>query len=158
VVGDAIEGFNPSHDVCRLALNAAVRMAERASGEAIANYDFLLVGSPAECPAHLRGDAYWIHLDDAALERKLQAAHGYPELAAEVGAAIERWGTAPFRTECLRPADAGDAYGWPADQKPYYETYGEKRVAEGVYDRVLRYREHVMPLADALWSHSERRG
>jgi hypothetical protein len=73
-----------------------------------------------------------------------------------VEAAISRWGTAPFRTECIRPSDAWDRYAWPVDEVPYYESYGEKRVAEGVYPRVLRFREHVLPLADALWSHSER--
>ena len=30
VVGDSVEGYNPSHDVCRLMINAAVRMANRA--------------------------------------------------------------------------------------------------------------------------------
>jgi hypothetical protein len=41
------------------------------------------------------------------------------------------------------------------DTKPYYEEYGEKRVAEGKYGEVIRYREHVLPLAEALrcqWS------
>jgi hypothetical protein len=36
------------------------------------------------------------------------------------------------------------------DTKPYYEEYGEKRVAEGKYGEVIRYREHVLPLAEAL--------
>jgi hypothetical protein len=159
VVGDAVEGYNPSHDVCRLVTNAALRMAGRARGATPASYDFLLVGAPDQCPEDLRPRAVWLALDAEALERKLAAARAYPELRGEVEQALERFGVAPFQTECLRPVDPGEPYGgWDPARVPYYETYGEKRVAEGVYDRVLRFREHVRPLADALWSHSERRG
>lgn len=156
VVGDAVEGYNPSHDVCRLVINAAVRMAGRARGAAIPSYDFVLVGAPGECPEHLRSTAFLLPLDDEGLQRKLQAARGYPELAGEVEAAIARFGTAPFRTECLRPVDREDPYGWNAEETPFYEKFGEERVAAGVYRQVLRFREHMLPLADALWAHGER--
>ena len=155
VVGDSVEGYNPSHDVCRLMINAAVRMANRACrGAPIANYDFVLVGSPDEFPEALRGEVIHVVLDDDALARKLESANRYPELAGEVAAALERFGTAPFQREFLRPIDLDDRYGWPPDEVPFYERYGEKRVAEGVYDRVLRFHEHVVPIADALWCHS----
>ncbi|HEX8694710.1 MAG TPA: hypothetical protein VF746_19955 [Longimicrobium sp.] len=159
VVGDAVEGYNPSHDVCRLVINTALRLAGRTRGAAPAAYDFLLVGAPNQCPEGLRERAVWLELDDETLERKLAAARSYQELRGEVEHALDQFGLAPFRTECLRPVDPTERYGgWDPAQVPYYETYGEKRVAEGVYDRVLRFREHVQPLADALWSHSERRG
>lgn len=158
VVGDAVEGYNPSHDVCRLVINTALRMAGRSRGAPLAAYDFLLVGAPDHCPDHLRPRAVRLELDEAALARKLEAARSYRELAGEVEQALERFGVAPFRTECLRPVDPEDPYGgWDPAETPYYERYGEQRVAEGVYDRVLRFREHVQPLADALWSHGERR-
>lgn len=156
VVGDAVEGYNPSHDVCRLVINAAVRMASRGREAAIPSFDFVLVGAPDECPAGLESETFRISLDDDALARKLEAANGYPELAGEVGAAVERFGVAPFRLECLRPVDLSERYGWTGEELPFYERHGEKRVAEGVYDRVLRFREHVLPLAEALWDHSMR--
>jgi hypothetical protein len=156
VVGDAVEGYNPSHDVCRLVINTAVRMAQP-GGATMSSWDFVLVGAPGHCPAHLRGAAVFLELDDAALERKLRAAHGYPELAGEVAAALERYGQAPFRTECLRPSSPAERRGWAGEEPPFYETFGEARVAEGRYPRVLRFREHVLPLADALWEHGERR-
>jgi len=156
VVGDAVEGYNPSHDVCRLVVNAALRLAGHALGRPIAAYDFVLVGAPDQCPEAVRARAVWLRLDDGALARKLDAARGYPELAGEVEHALARFGEAPFRTECLRPVDLADRYGWNAAKTPYYETYGERRVAEGAYARVLRFGEHVRPLADALWSHGER--
>lgn len=156
VVGDSVEGYNPSHDVCRLMINAAVRMANCALKAPIANYDFVLVGSPDDIADALRDEVVRVSLDDDALARKLESANGYPELASEVAAAIARFGTAPFQREFLRPVDLENRFGWQADEVPFYERYGEKRVAEGVYDRVLRFREHVVPVAEALWRHSTR--
>src|SRR5260370_28386972 len=46
VAGDAVEGFNPAHDLSRLLINAAVARL-RAAGEAIENRDFPLAGAPA---------------------------------------------------------------------------------------------------------------
>lgn len=158
VVGDAVEGYNPSHDVCRLVINAAVRMANRVRGAEIANYDFVLVGAPDEVPEAARDRVIRLSLDDEALARKLESAKAYPELAGEVAAALSRFGVAPFQREFLRPVDLEDRLGWPGEEKPFYERHGEKRVAEGVYDRVLRFREHVVPVAEALWSHSTRGG
>ena len=156
VVGDAIEGYNPSHDLCRLLVNTAVRMASRARAAAIASYDYPLIGAPGQCPDRLRGSAWLLELDDVALDRKLRAARGYPALAAEVESALAKFGEDPFRIECLRPSDPWDRYGWDPQEVPFYERYGEERVAAGVYREVLRFREHVQPAADALWAHSER--
>src|SRR5215213_6274912 len=84
VAGDAAEGYTPSHDVVRLVTNAAVELASRASGRAVANYDFTLVGRPDHCPEPLRVGAVWLRLDDEAFARKLAAAFEFhPEVAAE---------------------------------------------------------------------------
>jgi len=123
VAGDAVEGYNPSHDVCRLVINAALRLL----GRAVPAYDFALVGAPDGCPAALRAEALWVELDEAALARKLAAARSYEELAGEVEHALARFGVAPFRTECLRPVDLSERYGWDPAQVPFYETHGEKR-------------------------------
>jgi hypothetical protein len=40
VVADAMKGFNPTHDLCRHMTNAAVLIADRATGRKIANFDF----------------------------------------------------------------------------------------------------------------------
>src|SRR5215204_1323830 len=82
VAGDAEEGYNPSHDICRLLVNAPVRLAQRTTGARISNYDFTLVGPPGPCPEHLRADSIRLDLDEAAFARKLSAAHNYPELRA----------------------------------------------------------------------------
>lgn len=179
VAGDAEEGYNPSHDICRLIINAAVRLASRTTPAPIANYDFTLVSPPGHCPEHLSADAIRFDLDEAAFARKLSAAHNYPELRAEVEAALSGAGSAgfrehpdlarqagqnfggacanDFRVEWLRPVAEGSALA-PNDNRarPFYETYGERQVQAGHYKRVLRYREHVLPLAAALDSHVEK--
>jgi hypothetical protein len=148
--GDAEEGYNTAHDICRLVINAAVEMASRERGIELGNYDFLLTGRPEECPDLLRPRAIWLRLDDATVGRKLTAADNYPELASEVEAAIRENGASAFRVECLRPAVGDGGAGRFAAEKPYYERYGEQQVAAGHYETVIRYREHVLPIAEAL--------
>jgi hypothetical protein len=150
VAADAIEGFNPSHDLCRLVTDAAVMLARRRTGRAIASYDFLLEGRPDLGPEDRRSGGLCRELDDAALERKLAAARSYPEMAFEVERALEQHGTAAFRTECLRPADPEADVETLVAAPPFYESYGERQVAAGHYPRVLRFREHFLPLAHAL--------
>ena len=158
VAGDAIEGFNPSHDVCRYVTNAGVRLAAARRGRTIACYGFPLDAAP-DAAAHGNGAApLRVRLDDEALDRKLQAAHAYAELKLEVERAIERYGSEPFRTEILWPVDLADPYGWDPSRVPYYESYGAERVKSGVYERVVTFRDHVKPLADALWGHSAATG
>ena len=154
VAGDAVEGFNPSHDVCRYIINAAVRLASRAGERRIACYAFPLDGAPHTCPGGVRDAALRVELDETMLDQKLRAARGYAELHAEVETTLSRFGTAPFRTECLWPGDLDDPYAWNPDQIPFYESYGSRRVASGAYERVVTFRQHVKPLADALWCHS----
>lgn len=154
VAGDAVEGFNPSHDVCRYVINAAVRLASGTSGRTIGCYAFPLDAAPGSCGTALHGSALKVCLDDQLLDRKLQAAYGYAELQPEVEGALERYGTEPFRSEYLCPVDLTDPYGWDPGRVPWYESYGAQRVRTGAYDTVVRFREHVRPLADALWCHS----
>ncbi len=55
-----------------------------------------------------------------------------------------------FRVECLRPAGNRSGTEWTTNQPLFYELYGEKLVAAGHYERVIRYREHMFPLAEAI--------
>jgi hypothetical protein len=62
-----------------------------------------------------------------------------------------------FRVECLRPVDqeSSDDEVW-LRERPFYEPHGEREVAAGHFERVIRYREHLRPLALALREHAER--
>lgn len=179
VVGDAAEGYNSTHDVCRLLVNAAVEMAS-GSGEArIVNYDFPVVDRPDSCPENLRDAAVWLHLDEATFAGKLAAARKYyPELVNEMETALGDSGSSPlrsyfkrqdemvsasaatcldmFRVECLRPVEAPEQSNALMRHEPFYESHGERQVAAGYYTQTIRYRKHLAPLADALREHVER--
>lgn len=173
VAGDAIEGYNPAHDVCRLVIDAAVELARRTSGRPIVNRDFLLFGRHNTHPEELRATAVWLELDDEMLARKLQLARAYPELRNEIDALLDKkaletlrafpelsahvsdfvtsaMGSEAYRVECLRLVSNPARGNGAAKEVPFYERYGELLVAAGVYRRAIRYRDHIMPLAEAL--------
>lgn len=145
VAGDAIEGYNPGHDLCRVVADAAVSLAQSWLGRPIASYDFLLDGRPDCGPSPIR-----LELDDEALRRKMEAARAYPEMRLEVERNLAHHGGEAFRIECLRPVDREAVLEHPVEDPPYYERYGEKQVAAGHYEHVLRFREHFLPVARAL--------
>lgn len=151
VAGDAIEGYNPSHDMCRVIIDAAVKLASRATGHEIGNFDFLLGGHPDPHAERSQGHAIRVRLDSQGLARKLAAARRYGDLANDVNESLSRWGEEPFQTECLRSVE--DDAGRDFDTTPFYEEYGERQVSKGYYDRVLRYREHFLPVARAIRRH-----
>jgi hypothetical protein len=153
VVGDAVEGVNPGHDVCRLLLNAALLRIEHTTGRRLKNMEYPVEGPPDECPAEDRADAIFLTLDDEAFARKMQAARAYAEMAAEMARVLEIYTTDVFRVECLRPVRYGLDVGHRFPHPCVYEQYGEKRVAAGIYREVLRFREHVAPLAAHLAAH-----
>jgi len=155
VAADAIEGFNPTHDICRTLVDAAVVIAKRKSGRSIANYEFCLTeweGQRAE-----RHDGCCLHygLDDAALSRKIEAAENYTELKGEVERAIALRGRQYFRIECLKRI-AAPFQQRQCQGRPEYESWGERRVAEGTYSNVIRYEEHVLPIFRAIQNHANR--
>jgi hypothetical protein len=149
VAGDAFEGYNPVHDACRLVINAAASAVQRSRGYRIGNLEFSLVGERGLCHRASHSDGICRVLDDAAFARKMAAAKGYAELAGEVHAMQARTSTDALKTECLRPVDS-ISVDYSGAQLPFYESYGEKQVAAGHYQRVIRYHEHIAPLAEAL--------
>ncbi|MDQ3805063.1 MAG: hypothetical protein M3416_14695 [Acidobacteriota bacterium] len=158
VAGDAGEGYNSTHDLCRLVTNAAVAMAGRERDAEIGNFDFTLSAASGLCPEGLRERAVWLHLDDETFGRKLAAARAYPGLAAEVEAALATHRPESFRVECLRPVESGPAEDFCGGGRPYYEEHGERQVAAGHFEQVIRYRRHVLPVADALRRAVSARG
>lgn len=154
VAGDAMEGYNPGHDICRVIINAAVKFASRRAGRKIASFDFLLTGRPDSCEDEIKQDAIFLDLDPSTFDRKLAAARHYKAIFNDVDQAFREMGEETFRRECLRPIVARSA---SFDEPPFYERYGEKQVAAGFYDRVLRYQEHFLPLARAIDDRMERR-
>jgi hypothetical protein len=148
VVGDAIEGYNPIHDVCRMVSSSAVALADNGASRSIDDFEFLLTEDPARWLTD--SSALILRLDDETFQKKLAAVTGYVELKADVEDLFARYGREAFRFECLRPSTPRAADSRVEAEPPLYESFGEKRVAAGYYNRVIRYREHVRPLAEAL--------
>jgi hypothetical protein len=155
VAGDAIEGYNPAHDLCRLIINSALIILKHRRRTVLSNFDFLLSGRPDVYAAETHSRAIMLHLNDKELETKLKAARGYRELQDEIDTTLDSYGSDAFRTECLRPAKFTNG-SYDLQGTPFYESYGEKQVAAGFYSDVIRYREHMIPLAEALRHHVER--
>jgi len=171
VAGEAMEGFNPTHDVWRCVVNVAVADANRRRRQPLRNRQFLLFGRQTDIAPERRQDALVLRLDTAAHARKLAAAQDYPELRAEVTAALsgsaqallgrfpqlaervrplmERLGSEALAVECLFLADDGEPV-YDTREPPFFEAYGECLAALGRFAHVIRYREHLLPVREAL--------
>ena len=157
VASDSYEGFSPTHDLCCEMAQAATDLVHGETGRRIQRFTFPLT----EWEGAIRdvGDkslsGLRLELNDETLDAKITAARTYFELDAEVDHALALRGPEYFREEYMHPI-----YGWTnkeASYKPLYEEYGEQRVADGKYKRVLRYRNHMLPIFQALREHVERR-
>jgi hypothetical protein len=133
IVSDAVEGYNPMHDLCTA---LAARVAA-------------VLGVPhltQEVTGGARGDiAETLVLDAAAQGRKRQAALAYEPLIQEVQALLR---TAP--EDWCREILLNQGFNWPATFDADYERIGRDRVAGGRYSAVITYREHVLTLARRL--------
>lgn len=151
VVGDALEGFNPSHDLCRFLINGTIALLRKDTGRALRNFDFPLDGPPESSATDGQEPQVRLELDAAALARKLDAARDYAALESEVASALSRYGSRAFATELLRPVDPLQGLTCMRDELPYYERVGMSRVRDGAYAEVIGYRTHVRPLVQELW-------
>ena len=155
VAGDAPEGMSPTHDLCRYLIDAAVSAVGLTTGRSIANFEFVLDSPPNDCPSDLRSEAIWLQLDEAALDRKLNAALDYPELREETEEGLKYYGKNAFALECLRPSTTVAAILKFEREAPAYEDYGRKGVERfgksfGRYEDVITFQKHLKPLIQAI--------
>lgn len=136
VVNDAVEGYNPVHDLCRILAGAAIAM----SGVAVKQYEYAVVGPP---PA-----GAGIELDDAAYAAKMEQVRRYAPQLPDAAELLTRYGAEAYRREVLSPV--GDWRALGAGEPPLYERLGEERVAAHRYDQVIRRDRHIVPLLDAV--------
>ena len=152
VVADAFEGYNPLHDMCRLIVNAAVKAASKYTY--IANYAFTLSGKPEPPSKENLPNSIRLHLDDEVFARKMHAARNYPGLMNEIENALKVTNEESFRVEYLWPQEDDDLATRFKDQKPFYEGFGEQQVSSGHYQEVIRFRQHLLPFAELLKTHT----
>lgn len=167
VVSDAMEGYNPTHDLCEMMVRAAVAIANSKRNRITQHYTFPLMGDPCKAPsAGGRGGqaarrATWrtVELTPSQFKHKLEMMRSYADnaggkLREEVEDAFRTYGEYAFAREYLFAApESGQALEPDfAQAKPFYETYGEKQVAAGRYSSVIRFREHILPLVNHLYA------
>lgn len=152
VVADAAEGIILSHDLWRGMVNRAMRIAQQRLETKLQNWAFLLDGPFSQVPPEANGAVHKLALDAPAWNRKLQTANSYEELRHEVQMAIAHYGEDSLKTEILFEASLDLPRDQWAKSPPTYERHGEKQVAAGIYQDVVRYRTHVAPILDALES------
>ena len=155
VAGDAVEGFNPSHDICRFLIDGAVEAVKRRTGRVISNYEIRLTALEKGEPDRHDHQCRHLVLSPDALQEKLQAACSYKGLQGEVRDHMHACGLEYFRTECFRKAPARRSVDLVA-HTPFYEKVGQQRVQDGIYKTPLRYRDHVMPIFDAISHYATR--
>jgi hypothetical protein len=151
IIGDALEGFNPTHDICRYIINSiALETSTLDFSKNILNYDFLLDSAPNILSEENNVGGLSIRLSDEEFQMKFNAAMGYPELKFEVEYALEKFGKEAFSYECFRKVSNPDVISNWNTAKPYYEEFGEKRVAEGAYSNLITFEKHLKPIAKQL--------
>ena len=150
-----MDGGDPIHDLCRALTNAAIIKAERATVTRIANFEFALGewrygrgGGIDEARESLS-----FTLDEKVFSAKLAAAETFVGLEDEVREAFGTFGQEYFRTERLEPV-RGPFPAPPPGTTPPYEAMGERQVAAGAYQSVIRYRDHVLPVMEAMQRHA----
>lgn len=152
VTSDAIEHFNPTHDLCCLLASKLADRHRREHGRPVRHLVFPLEAAPSAGRGPANVD---IRLDDDALARKLECARGYRGLREEVDGALRAFGPEAFRRECLwdavGPFEQVDAHG----TVPYYERVGRERQGAGRYSEVITLAGHVRPVARALRAWDE---
>ena len=142
VVSDAVERYNPTHDLCWFMANLAALRASRSTGRPIDRFSYAVVGHA--------GAGITITLDDEVFQRKMETARGYEDLADDVAELTARLGADGLRREVFTPTPAGAPVPEPLARKPYFESRGEEQVATGKYETVLRYDEHFVPFVRKL--------
>lgn len=139
IVSDAVDGYNPMHDLCEAVAAAAVNTL-RSQGRPVTHLVARAVagGDPSDIAAEVR-------LDHEAQSRKQAAIDAHAPLAEEVRRLMEEEPTALAIERLRSPAFAGNA-----DWSPGWERIGAARVAASKYSQRIEYARHVRPLALAL--------
>jgi hypothetical protein len=172
VVSDAIEGYNPVHDLCEVLVRTAVGIARDANNAdnnenvsktrngkpcSIRHYTIPLMNDPRPATGSMEAAYDTIELTPLRFKQKLEAMRSYAASAGgilqeEVGEAFHNFGEQAFTREYLFAAAAPgqEPERRFSRQKPFYETYGEQKVAAGRYQSVIRFHEHVLPIVNHL--------
>lgn len=144
IVSDAVDGYNPMHDLAYAygqALTKLLKRMTKVRGQLCS----------AAVPNVAGGLELEIQLDQAARERKMAAVQAYTPLADEARRILER------DPQCFdRENLISQNFDWNGPWAPEWELIGKQRVAAGLYDNCISYKDNVQPVALQLQSESHR--
>ena len=143
VVSDAIEHFNPVHDLCSVLATLATQRARSHPKR----FEFV-IERPIP-PGAVMSGAEVLRLTPADLARKFAAAAGNGALQAEVER-LQAEQPGVGATETLLPVLPQRPLLPAPVEPPYYEAFGRARVASGRFQTLITYADHVAPLVEAL--------
>jgi len=138
LVSDAVDGYNPMHDLCEATVAAAVAKLRLMGLPATHLVARAVPGSGGRCVV----DA---PVEGGHLRRKLAAIAAYAPLAEEVARVLGEEPEALHRERLFQPS-----FEWPDVWTPEWERIGAERVAASKYARPIEYVRHVRPIARAL--------
>lgn len=144
IVSDAVDGYNPMHDLCEAVAAAAVRALRQQGRNVVHLVARAVAGGAAD------DIATELRLDQDAQQRKQVAVDAYTSLAEEARRLLGDEPAALSHEYLRRPT-----FAWQAQWSPSWEDVGASRVATQKYRQRIEYARHVRPLALAIlerWS------
>jgi hypothetical protein len=129
-------------------VNAAVKKTF-GMGICVENFEVLMAHKDDDLVSGAMSGVISIDSDREAQALKLKTAREYSELTPDVNRILAQEGTGALGIEYLRPV-SDDCADFRSKEPPYYEVYGAKQVATGRYQQVIRYRDHILPIAEGL--------
>jgi hypothetical protein len=146
MVVDAVEYFNPMHDLAAVVGVRVASLVAARRGRAIRVLDY-----PIERPDLRSGEPFSSsRLDPAATMRKIAAALGYVGVAQEVERVVASTSDERFAVERFDRFDISVRLPPKLDAEPFYESYGRRQIAAGRYRDLITYAGHVRPIVETL--------
>ncbi|QND50990.1 hypothetical protein HB779_03120 [Phyllobacterium sp. 628] len=134
IVADAVDGYNPIHDLAAAMGTALQKRLINRKKRAELYFSAAVPGVLGE-----RHAEFW--LDDEAKARKNRAVQNYTPLAEEARRILDQDKTALDRETIIH-----QVFDWSFPHCPQWETIGRDRVAAGVYPSCLTFRDHLQPV------------
>lgn len=142
VVSDAVDGYNPVHDLAFVfgsAVNALLQKKRK-------GHQQLCSAAVPNVPGTVQVE---IKLDQDAQARKRAAIEAYTPLADEARLILARDPGCLTRERLITQTP-----DWTA-QTPEWERIGRERVAKGIYGRCITYKDNVQPIVRLLLARSD---
>ena len=170
IVTEAIEGNDPLQDFCAIVTEVAVKLVEEKTAKKIDIYQYHVT---EKFDKNINDDSIRIELSDESYNAKIKAIANYhesifeefkanigmdvnsilkmkemPRGILEVENVLKSMDATYFKEEYISPYQYVDFNN--NDNKPAYETNGEKALAEGLPTQVITYDSHIKLLKEVL--------